>query len=313
MPATPLRPPSRPILAADPGRALAASAALPEASAVSADVAIDNFFALIRRQLGAPLRETVVLAERLEGLRQTGHLPESLAAREDFRRLAETSRQLTGMVERLLSIGDVLGRDALPADERVLLADVAGLAAAALSSTATDRNVGIALDVGKENLAPIYGSVRWLTQAFVDLLAPLVHAAPAGSHVVVQLRQVGYHQLVSGQMGGLRPPAGSVDLLSRARNSVQADIAAATGTATLDRALARAIVELHGGSLRREVLDDGEEQFTLSLPTGELAPGRHNDCTDCPYARQSELFARDLAELLNAQSGAAAPLHGTAS
>ena len=317
MSGTPQRPPQRPVvrpaLAAAPGSGLQRAAALPEASALSVELAIDNFFALLRRLLIQPLKETVVLAERMEGLRQSGRLNDALAECDDFIRLVDATERVAVMAERILALGEVLGEEAVTADERLLLADVAAHAANALAEKAGRRRVGIALDAGQAVLAPVYGSARWLTRAFVDLLAPMVAAAPAGSHVVLQLRQVGYHQLVTGHMGGLRPPTGSIDLLARRGESVQSEIASAVSNACLDRALARGLVELHGGALRRDVLDDGEEQFTLTLPTGELAPQRQADCAHCPHALQSEQFARDLAELLNAQSGAVAPLNGSTS
>jgi len=270
---------------------------------VPAETGIDNFLSLMQRELVAPLGKVVELATRLEELRAAGYLPATLAGEKAFAELAEVSRHSADTAARLIDLGELLVGAPILADQHILLAGRVAAAAAGLSGAAIERNVGIRLDERHSNLAPIYGSAHWLDLALRRLLGLLVEAAPAGTHVLARLRQVGFHQLLTASINHNQPAPITLDLLKTASGfGAKSALAAANRVEMLDLALATAVVELHGGSLKADVTEDGAlNQFTLTLPTGQPQALRQRpDCANCPSMHQAEQFAQDIGELLNA-------------
>jgi hypothetical protein len=283
---------------------------LPAASATgnpvppgAAETGIDNFLSLVQRELVTPLGKLAELATRLEELRAAGYLPPTLEGEKVFAELAEVSRHSADTAARLIDLGDLLVGSPILADEYILVADSLQTAAAELAEAATDRGVGMRLDESHHNLAPVYGSGRWLSLALRRLLSLLVEAAPVGAHVLTRLRQVGFHQLLTAGINHNQPAPITLNLLkSESRSTVKDAVASAGSLHALDLALATAVIELHGGTLKTDVTETGAlNQFTLTLPTGEpQALRRRPDCANCPSMHQAEQFAQDIGELLNA-------------
>jgi signal transduction histidine kinase len=270
---------------------------------VAAETGIDNFLSLVQRELVAPLGKVAELSTRLEELRAAGYLPTTLEGQKIFAELAAASRHSADTAARLIDLGDLLVGSPILADEYILVADSLHTAAAELSEAATDHGVGLRLDESHNNLAPVYGSGRWLTLALRRLLSLLVDAAPVGAHVLTRLRQVGFHQLLTAGINHNQPAPITLNLLrTESRSTVKAAVADSGSVQALDLALATAVIELHGGTLKTDVTETGAlNQFTLTLPTGApQALRRRPDCTNCPSMHQTEQFARDIGELLNA-------------
>ncbi len=273
------------------------------APVTSVDMGIENFLNLMQRELVVPLGKVTELATRIEELRAAGYLPATLEGQKAFAELAEVSRHSAETAARLIDLGELLVGSAILADEYILVADTLRNAAAELGELATNRGVGMRLDDSRQNLAPVYGSAHWLTLALRRLLAMLVEAAPVGTHVLSRLRQVGFHQLLTAGINHNQPAPITLNLLkTESRSTVKAAVAAAGSIDALDLALATAVVELHGGTLKTDVTEAGVlNQFTLTLPTGEpQALRRRPDCANCPSMHQAEQFAQDIGELLNA-------------
>lgn len=271
---------------------------------VAAETGIDNFLSLVQRQLVAPLGKVAELSTRLEELRAAGYLPTTLEGQKIFAELAAASRHSAETAARLIDLGDLLVGSPILADEYILLADSLQTAAAELTEAATNRGVGLRLDESHHNLAPVYGSARWLTLALHRLLGLLVEAASPGAHVLLRLRQVGFHQLLTAGIDHNRPAPITLNLLSTGSPSaVKAAVAAAGSLHAFDLAMVQAVVELHGGTLKTDVTETGAlNQFTLTLPTGApQALRRRPDCANCPSMHQAEQFAQDIGELLNAR------------
>lgn len=269
----------------------------------STETGIDNLLLLLQRELAEPLKKVAELSGRLEEMRQAGFMPATVSGQQTFAELADLAHHSAEVSGRLISLGEVLSGPPLLADERILLADSLRQSAVGLVDSARTRGVGFRLDDGRENLAPVYGSAHWLGVALRTLLGLLADAAPAGTHVQMRLRQVGFHQLLTAAVSYNAPAAGSIDLLQGKPPAVKAALGAATRIDMLDLVLARAIVELHGGTLKTDVAERGAlVQFQLTLPTGEpQALRQRSDCAQCPFMLQAELFAHDIGELLNAR------------
>jgi len=266
----------------------------------SAETGIENFLQLMRRELVEPLKEIADLAGRL-----------CMTTSEDdddplLARLRKASRRTGEIASRLIGIGELLSGDPIITDERVLLADGVREAATAVVPLARERGIGIRLDDVEQSLAPVYGSAHWLGLAMQCLLRHIIQSAPPRSHVLLRIRQVGFHQLVTAATQFVAPSPKSLDLIKSAARSVgspsvRSQLAIASLAEDIDLALARAVIEAHGGSMRSEM--DAEQsmtQFTLTLPTGESHGLRQRpSCVDCPYVHQAEQFAQDIGELLN--------------
>lgn len=289
-------PPRHPQAAAKPAAPVEAGKQTP-----SAETGIDNFLRLMRKELAEPLKHVAELAERIEEMRASGFLPNTISGERTFADLAATARRTATLAGRVIQLGDVLTGTSILADERILLIDALRDAAGGTVETARRRHVGIRLDDGRQNLAPVYGSMTWLSLAMRQLITMLVEAAPGGTHVLLRMRQVGFHQLVTGTVNHGRVGPSTLDLLPPTRASVKAELAGSTQVYMIDLALARAVIELHGGTLKTDVTEGGKlNEFHLTLPTGESQAMRERpDCGNCPHMRQAEQFAQDIGELLN--------------
>ncbi len=276
--------------------------ATPSAAPLSAETGIDNFLLLMRRELVEPLGKITELAQRIESLRAAGYVPTTLAGEQAFAELAEASRRGADTASRLIALGELLVGPPILADERILLADCLHRAAADLVKAAQARGVGLRLDDSKQNLAAVYGSRHWLDLALRCLLGLLIADAPVGAHLLLRVRQIGFHQLVTADINHNQPAPATLDLLRSACAGVKGDLAAAGRVGELDLGLARAVVELHGGTLKTDITEKGAlHQFTLTLPTGQPQALRQRpDCANCPSMYQAEQFARDIGELLKA-------------
>lgn len=275
--------------------------ATPAAAPVSAETGIDNFLLLMRRELVEPLGKMTELAQRIESLREAGYVPTTLAGEQAFADLAEVSRRGADTASRLIALGELLAGPPILADEHIMLTERLHCAAAELVKEAQARGVGLRLDDSKQNLAAVYGSRHWLDLALRRLLGLLIEAAPVGAHLLLRVRQIGFHQLVTADVNHNQPAPATLDLLRGARAGVKGELAAVSRVGELDLGLARAVMELHGGTLKTEITEKGVlHQFTLTLPTGQpQALSQRPDCAHCPSMHQAEQFAQDIGELLN--------------
>lgn len=274
----------------------------PPAAPMSAKAGIDNFLLLMRHELAEPLGRVAELAQRIESLRAARYVPTTLAGEQAFAELAEVSRRGADTADRLIALGELLAGPPILADEHIMLADRLHRAAADLVEAAQTRGVGLRLDDGRQDLAAVYGSRYWLDLALRRLLGLLIEAAPVGTHLLLRMRQIGFHQLVTADVNHNQPAPATLDLLRSARSGVKDELAAASRVDALDLGLARAVVELHGGTLKTDITEQGVlHQFALTLPTGQPQALRQRpDCANCPSMHQAEQFAQDIGELLNA-------------
>jgi hypothetical protein len=280
----------------------------PTPSAASGDTGMDNFLRLFKTELAQPLSRFAELARGFDAMRAAGFQGSTLTGAKEFAEMAEIAQRSAGIADRLTHLGEVLTGAPILGDERILLIDTLRTAVARFADPARQRRLGIQLDDGHQALAPIYGSATWLELALECLLARLAAAAPPGAHLLLRLRQIGFHQLVAVNINHGRPAANAIDLLPPHRAGVKTMLATARQADLLDLALARAIVEQHGGTLKSDEIASGRlTEFHLTLPTGESQALRTRpDCGNCPHLRQAEAFARDIGELLNAPRGTAA-------
>jgi len=271
----------------------------------SAETGLDNFFNLIRCELKEPLAKLAQLAARVEELHTSGYLTHTMSGKKLLGELSDTARHCNSMTDRLMKLGDVFTGPPLASDERILLAETLRQSAIDLREHARKKNIAMRMEVTRENLAPVYGSAHWLRIALRHLLSLLINNTGAGMQVLLRLRQVGFHQLLSGTISHFRTSQGSLDLLQCTPSSLKRELACATRSDQLDLILVRAIIELHGGTIKTDQTEGGNlNEFHMTLPTGEpQAMERGRNCRNCQQTLQAEQFARDIGELLSTTHG----------
>lgn len=276
----------------------------PDPGHLRSEPGLSSFFALIRRELTAPLTEIADIAAKLADLPAAGLNTATLADEMSLAKLAGNAQRSADFIRRLFELGDLLVDEHIPNDERLLLVDVLNSVSGELVTASRARGVGIRVEDSKAELGPVYGSQRWLSLALRYLIHGLLDASPQGAHLLLRLRQVGMHQLISGTIQHGRPTASSRDLLHHSHGQHPVEILSAGSRGELDMAMAHAIIELHGGMFKIDSSDSGQiYQFTFTLPTGSpVAKEGSGNCAICPIKKQSLQYASDLATLMASQS-----------
>ena len=145
----------------------------------------------------------------------------------------------------------------------------------------------------------LFGNKEWLKCGLRALLEGMGESAPPRTQVELRVRQSGGFVVMT---GGFIQAAGM-------RKVTNEKLAASTATSLamppeIRDTMAHRIIELHGGVLKILYLDGDQpdaqnqsiESFILQLPTGRPIDGALlPSCVECPYYKQTELYANDLA------------------
>jgi PAS domain S-box-containing protein len=222
----------------------------------------DEFLATISHELRTPLTSIIGWLRMLrEGMLDKEAIGKAM---ETIERNAQSQAQL---VEDLLDVSKIIsGKMHL----KVKLLDASSIinsAVEAIRLAAQAKNIRLQI-ITDPSVSPINGDYERIQQVVWNLLSNAVKFTPAGGRVQVELEQVDSNVVVrvSDNGQGIKP-----EFLSRVFDRfTQADssITRAFGGLGMGLAIAKSIVELHGGTLRVE--SPGEDQgstFTLSLPS----------------------------------------------
>jgi len=261
--------------------------------------AIDTFLDLVRNQLVSPMREMQRRCATLEG---NGQLPESTQ---------ELARDLTDKLAKLLDLVEVLGRDALVGDDRVLVDPLVREVLESLAPQAARYRVQVVTTGLSEELPPIYGSRDWLRRALGECVENAykhareecgpqtqitveIRARQNPEHVLLQIINQGAcpFGLADGKAVPFLAQAPEPPARSTLKGAKPATPPPAKGL-KIGLALAQKIVEMHDGHLRFERTDEDMTEVRIELPTG--GSRRRNDRLD---ALQAQRYAEDLARLM---------------
>jgi signal transduction histidine kinase len=245
--------------------------------AEAANRAKDEFLAMLGHELRNPLGAISGAMRVLERLPSTSS--DHKAARDI---IARQSAHLAKIVDDLLDVGRVVsGRILL----RRNLVDLAQASAAAVATVRAAEREG-EHEWGLE-LAPVLASAdpTRIDQVLANLLGNAAKFTPFGRRIRVRLaEQSGEAVLTVEDSGpGIRP-----DLLPHIFELFSRDPAAGgPGGLGIGLALARRLVELHGGSVQAEnVVPQGGARFTVRLPAiPEPEPAAHHDARLLPIPR----------------------------
>jgi PAS domain S-box-containing protein len=237
------------------------------AEAEAANRAKDEFLATLSHELRTPL--SAILA--WTSLLRIGKLDAATSSRalETIERNTKLQAQL---IEDLLDVSRIItGKLRLQPRPVQLAASVEG-ALDAVRPTAEAK--GVALGCTTEDVGAVSGDPDRLQQVLWNLLSNAVKFTPAGGRVDVHLRQVGPSvEITVSDTGEGISPEFLPYVFDRFRQ-VDSTAGRAHGGLGLGLAIARHLVELHGGSIRAHSAGVGHgATFTVRLPM-MAAPAR---------------------------------------
>ncbi len=188
------------------------------------------------------------------------------------RRLLSDARLNTGrlgrLVDDLLAYNELeagtLYLDRQPVDLRTLIMD----AVSSVHSLLLSREQALEIDLPEQ--LPVHGDPHRLEQVVMNLLANVYHHTPEGSRIIVTARVTDSEITVSVRDNG--PGIRAKELEDIFKRSYRG---AGTGVGSgLGLAIARGIVELHGGRIWAESEPGQGAVFHVSLPGAEIGEGQ---------------------------------------
>ncbi len=252
------------------------------AEAEAANRAKDEFVAMVTHDLRAPLNAIQGWAQLL----RSGKLDEA-ARIQALETIERSTRNQARLIEDLLDISRMIqGRLELEPGWVDLTAVVKAAIAAAFPAANT-KQIAIAAVLDNSDLT-LRGDASRLQQVLGNLLSNAIKFTPEGGRVDVRLAKLGNRELgvgsreTDGRMGGSYaqitvtdtgcgiPPELLPHVFDRYR---QAQGLARQGGLGLGLAIARHIVQLHGGTIQAS--SPGEDQgatFTIQLPLTAITP-----------------------------------------
>jgi PAS domain S-box-containing protein len=239
------------------------------AAAEAANRMKDEFLATLSHELRTPLNAIVGWARILQsGKVDADDLEEGLAAIE---RNAQVQSQL---IEDLLDISRISSGNLRLDVQRLNVTEVIEAALAAVTPAANAK--GIRIHKVLDSLAgPVTGDFARLQQVTWNLLSNAVKFTPKGGQVQVLLERVNSHVEISviDTGMGIRPEF-LPHVFDRFRQADATTTRRHSGLG-LGLAIAKQLVEMHGGSLRAKSPGEGQgATFTITLPIIVVHPER---------------------------------------
>jgi signal transduction histidine kinase/HAMP domain-containing protein len=221
----------------------------------------DHFLQNVNHELRTPLTAIVGWTDLFE----EGDLdPDTV--RRGLRQIRQSSRVLLALIDDLLDLAR-LDRGALTLQSKpVLLSEVIHRSLETVRMMADTRGVVMILAPLPEPMAPVRADPLRLQQVLWNLLANAIQFTPVHGRVVVRVEREPERYLVSVEDDGIGIPESELPhVFERFR---QVDGSATRGHAGMGigLALARSLVELHGGSIWASSVVGQGSRFTFSLP-----------------------------------------------
>ncbi len=224
-----------------------------------------DFLSVVSHDLRTPLMAIFGWMEILKNKENDAELVKK--AMKVIKRSAEAQR---GLIEDVLDFARISSGKLQLETSRVDLAEVIGNAIELISSTADEKNIGL-----HSFLAPnvfVMGDSPRLQQVLWNLLSNAIKFTPNGGRVDIHLEQVGQTANIKVTDTGRGI---SADLLPYIFDRFTQGVNSKTGQYSglgLGLAIARHLVELHGGTIRAD--SPGENKgasITVALPTAGLS------------------------------------------
>lgn len=274
-----------------------------ETQAALYSTAIDNFLSLIRQELQQPMLSfSADLQQVTDAMLGVPGVPPKLM--EKAGEMARSGAKVAGRVSKLADLAVAFGGEPMVSDERLLLDQIVTEAARRAQPVAHERGVRLLLPEPEGVLPAIYGSRRWLVRAIDEFIENAMFHAARNSNIVLHLSRAETFVRMSVNNAGKVLDAAQAE---RAFIAFGKPAAASNDRGRIGKlgmgiglALARRIVELHGGNVSVHGEAEFGSTFVIELPTG--APGKEDTQLNLEQAKR---YAADMSRLLKRRAGKA--------
>jgi two-component system OmpR family sensor kinase len=203
---------------------------------------------------------TVILTHAQNGLAARGGTEEQ---REAFAACQRAAQRMRGLIESLLQLARLDAGQGALARVRVDLADVARGGAEFIYPLAVEGGIALHVELGP---AGCLGDPRCLDQVVTNLLANALHYNRRGGEVRVRTRTEGGWAILSVADTGVGIAAEHLPHIFERFYRADAARTSAAGRTGLGLAIARAVVDAHGGSIHVESAVGQGTTFEVRLP-----------------------------------------------
>ncbi len=253
------------------------------AEAQTANRMKDEFLAVLSHELRTPLNAIVGYSRLLRGNILSGE-----KAARGLETLERNATWLTQIVEDVLDVSRIVSGkirlDVQPVDLPLIVEDA--VATTAPAADAKRVHVEAMID---PNVGPVSGDPGRLQQVVWNLVSNAVKFTPKDGRVQVRLERVNSHiEIIVSDTGiGIRP-----DFLPHVFERFRQEDASTTrktGGLGLGLAIARHIVEMHGGTVQASSAGEGQgSTFSVRLPLMIVRPNTRETRRDHPRTERRE-------------------------
>lgn len=221
-----------------------------------------QFVATISHEFRNPLTSIVMAVELLLGGGQGNWTAQGQALLTAIR---DDAQRLSRLVDNLLELARLEeGRITLE-PQKVKVMEMAKAATGPLCMQLEDKKIRLRLDI-PENLPPVYADATKATWILTNLVGNAIRYTPEGGEIVVSACCADNRVYISVRDTGLGIPPQYHEKIFEKFTQVKGDGAVPAGGAGLGLAIAKDIVEAHGGRIWVESEEGKGAKFTFTLP-----------------------------------------------
>ena len=228
---------------ADAANAMIGRLATEEAARDQAESARRHLIAAASHDLRTPITSLQLLAAAIDD-----ELVEGQIRREYVRRMLTHIQALSALIDDLFELSRLEAGDINWTLEQVAVGQLVSETVDAMRAQADVRGIAVMADL-PDQLAPARGNPEKLQRVLFNLIQNAIRHSPADGTVVVRAESLGDSVEVEVEDGGDGIPAAERELVFEAFYRSGADAARSANGAGLGLAVARAIVDAHGGEI----------------------------------------------------------------
>jgi signal transduction histidine kinase len=246
---------------ADAANAMIDRLAAGEAARDQAESARRHLIAAASHDLRTPITSLQLLAAAIDD-----ELVDGQVRREYVRRMLTHIEALSALIDDLFELSRLEAGDINWTLEQVAVGQLVSETVDAMRAQADVRGIAVMADL-PDQLAPARGNPEKLQRVLFNLIQNAIRHSPADGTVVVRAESLGDTIEVEVEDGGDGIPAAERELVFEAFYRSGADAARSTNGAGLGLAVARAIVDAHGGQIWLPATQVGT-RVRFSVPVG---------------------------------------------
>jgi signal transduction histidine kinase len=228
---------------ADAANAMIDRLATEEAARDQAESARGHLIAAVSHDLRTPITSLQLLAAAIDD-----ELVDGQVRREYVRRMLTHIQALSALIDDLFELSRLEAGDINWTLEQVAVGQLVSETVDAMRAQADVRGIAVMADL-PEQLAPAKGNPEKLQRVLFNLIQNAIRHSPADGTVVVRAESLGRTVEVEVEDAGDGIPEAERELVFEAFYRSGADAARSTNGAGLGLAVARAIVDAHGGQI----------------------------------------------------------------